>query len=163
MKESLIERLTQLLDAFPPELITALIACFPILELRLAIPIGINAFSLSFWEAYIYGVIGNMLPVLPLLLLFQPLSQWLLRYAPYRRFYDWLYDRAMTKSKRVEQFGALGLVLFTALPLPTTGAWTACAVAIFFGIRTAYAFSAILIGVLVAGFLMGVFSNTLLS
>jgi uncharacterized membrane protein len=163
MKATLLERLTQTLDALPPELIVALIACFPVLELRLAIPIGMSAYGLSFWQAYLSGVIGNMLPVLPLLLLFQPLSRLLLRFALYNRFYDWLYNRAMKKSRRVEQFGALGLILFTALPLPTTGAWTACAVAIFFGIRLVYAFTAILIGVLLAGIIMGIFSQTLLS
>lgn len=64
--------------------------------------------------------------------------------------YDWLYNRTMKRSGRVEKFGAIGVMLFTALPLPTTGAYSACVAAIIFGIRFRYAFLAITAGVFIA-------------
>jgi uncharacterized membrane protein len=54
----------------------------------------------------------------------------------------------------VEKYGSLGLATFVAIPLPMTGAWTACAVAFVFGIRGRYAFPAILAGVLLAGLIV---------
>jgi uncharacterized membrane protein len=54
----------------------------------------------------------------------------------------------------MEKYGALGLIPFVAIPLPVTGAWTACAVAFVFGIRFRYAFVAILAGVIIAGIIV---------
>ncbi|WP_202080186.1 COG2426 family protein [Caldalkalibacillus salinus] len=155
MKDTLTEMLLTALDTLPPELIVMIISCFPILELRGAIPIAMGVYHMSFWEAYVYGVVGNMLPVVPLLLLFRPLSEKLLRFGWYAKLYDWMYHRTMKKSQNIERFGAIGLILFTAVPLPTTGAWTACIAASLFKIRFVYAFSAIFIGVIIAGVVVG--------
>lgn len=160
IKAMIIEKLTNILDALPLEWMVLIMSCFPVVELRGSIPFAM-ASGMSFWQAFTLGVIGNMLPVLPLLILFRPLSDMLLRYSWYRAFYEWLYHRAMRKSKNVERFGAFGLILFTAIPLPTTGAWTACIAASFLGIRMLYAFLAIFTGVVIAGFIMGLFSYSL--
>lgn len=158
MKDYLIEKITYILDSLPPEWIVMIISCFPILELRGAIPVAVSAYDMPFWKAYTLGVIGNMIPVMPLLLLFQPVSNFLMKYRWYAKMYDWLYNRTMRKSKSVERYGALGLILFTAIPLPTTGAWTACMAASIFRVRISYAFWAIFVGVLIAGLIMGGFS-----
>ncbi|RBW70639.1 ligand-binding protein SH3 [Bacillus taeanensis] len=126
----------------------------PILELRGGIPLA-RSFDFSLWEALFYSIIGNILPVIPLLLLFKPLSDWFLRFAWYEKMYNWLYHRTIKNSKNVERYGALGLVLFTAVPLPTTGAYSACVAAALFSIRFKYAFTAIAAGILIAGLGVG--------
>jgi len=63
----------------------------------------------------------------------------------------------MSKSNNVEKYGALGLTLFTAVPLPTTGAWTACLLAILLFIPFRAAFIAITTGVVIAGIGVSVF------
>jgi uncharacterized membrane protein len=161
IKEGLLQSLIGFLDQFPPEIIVMIISCFPVLELRGALPIAMSVYNMSFVQAYTLSVLGNMLPVIPLLLLFQPLSQLMMRFKWYSAFYDWLYLRTMKKSKNVEKLGAFGLILFTAVPLPITGAWTACFAAIIFQIRFIYAFTAIFIGVLIAGLIMGAFSYSI--
>jgi uncharacterized membrane protein len=161
IKNRLLEELLHFLDQLPPEFIVMIISCFPILELRAALPIAISVFEMAFWQAYVLSVIGNMLPVIPLLLLFQPFSQVMMRFRWYASFYDFLYHRTMKKSKNVEKYGALGLILFTAVPLPMTGAWTACFAAILFQIRFTYALVSIFIGVLIAGFIMGGLSHSI--
>jgi uncharacterized membrane protein len=40
------------------------------------------------------------------------------------------------KSDKVEKFGAIGLILFTAVPLPTTGAYSASVILFFIPFRT---------------------------
>jgi uncharacterized membrane protein len=161
LKNNLINNLLQILNQLPEEWVIIIISCFPILELRGGIPIAISIFGMSFWEAYMLGVAGNMLPVLPLLLLFQPISDYMMRFSWYSKVYQWMYNRTINKSKSVQRYGALGLILFTAVPLPTTGAWTACLAACIFSIRLSYAFISIFIGVLIAGLIMGGFSYSI--
>ena len=128
-----------------------LTAMAPISELRGAIPLALFELGMSPLQAYIYSVFGNMLPVIPLLLFLEPVSNWLRRYRCFDRFFDWLFARTRRYNDRMEKYGALGLASFVAIPLPVTGAWTGCAVAFVFGIRFKYAFPTILAGVLVAG------------
>lgn len=150
MKESFQSFLVDNLSFLPTELIVVVISAVPIIELRGGIPFAFMA-GLSFPEALFYSILGNLLPVIPILILFRPLSSFLMRFSLYKSFFDWLYKRTMTKSKNVEKYGALGLILFTAVPLPTTGAWTAGLLAILFFIPFRAAFIAIFTGVLIAG------------
>ena len=135
-----------------------LTAMTPISELRGAIPLALFQLGMSPVQAYIYSVIGNMLPVIPLLLFLEPVSNWLRRYRSFDRFFDWLFARTRRYNARMEKYGALGLASFVAIPLPVTGAWTGCAVAFVFGIRFKYAFPTILMGVLVAGVIVTLWS-----
>jgi uncharacterized membrane protein len=47
-------------------------------------------------------------------------------------------------------------MVFVAIPLPATGAWTGCIAAFLFGIRLRYAFPAILAGVMIAGIVVSI-------
>lgn len=141
----------QTFSFLPAELVVLLISAMPILELRGGIIVA-HQLGLSYVEALLYGIVGNVLPIIPILVLFRPVSSWMLRFGGYQRFYHWLYDRTMKKSDNVEKFGALGLVLFTAVPLPTTGAYSACLAAILFFIPLQSAFLAIFAGVVIVGF-----------
>lgn len=135
------------------------ISMLPFIELRGAIPIGIG-FGLPFWEVLFVSIIGNIIPVLPILILFQPISNILLRFKWYRRLYDKVYERTTRKGKKnLDKYGALGLFLFTAIPLPTTGAWSAALLATFFRVRIEYAFLAISFGVVTAGIIMTLISH----
>ncbi len=135
-----------------------LTAMTPISELRGAIPLALFELGMSPLQAYTYSVLGNMLPVIPLLLFLEPVSNWLRRYVIFDRFFTWLFARTRRYNKRMEKYGALGLASFVAIPLPMTGAWTGCAVAFVFGIRFKYAFPTILAGVLIAGLVVTLWS-----
>ncbi len=131
------------------------IAMIPFGELRVSIPLGFTFFDMDsthvYVLVYVLSVIGNMIPVVPLLLFLEPVSNWLRRYSLFDRFFNWLFMRTRRYDHRMEKYGALGLIPFVAIPLPVTGAWTACAVAFVFGIPFRYAFAAILAGVMMAG------------
>jgi uncharacterized membrane protein len=128
-----------------------LIAMIPLGELRVSIPLAMGMYQMAASQAFLLSVLGNMLPVLPLLLFLEPVSNWLRRYRVFDRFFGWLFARTRRYSERVEKYGALALAPFVAIPLPVTGAWTACAIAFVFGIRARYAFPTIFAGVLGAG------------
>lgn len=129
-------------------------AWLPLIELRGAIPLaislGINPIT-AFW----LGVVGNAIPVIPLLLLLKPVREYLTsRFIFIEKFFNWLDKRTLKKSDKVDKYGALGLILFTAIPLPTTGAWTASLAAILFKIKFRYAFPAIMVGIILAGIIV---------
>ena len=150
MKEDLQQFLLNYLNFLPPEVLVIIISATPILEFRGGIPLAM-AFGFPFWKALLLSLFGNIIVVLPILILFQPLSRILLRFNWYTRFYNWLYGRTLKKSDQVKKYGFLSLALFTAVPLPTTGAYSACAAASFFAIPIRYAFPAIVLGVVIAG------------
>lgn len=131
-----------------------LLAMIPFGELRASIPIAIGIYDMSIAQAFVLSVIGNMLPVVPLLLFLDPVSNWLRRYSVFDSFFNWLFARTRRHSERMEKYGALGLIPFVAIPLPVTGAWTGCAAAFVFGIRFRYAFPTILAGVIIAGIIV---------
>jgi uncharacterized membrane protein len=91
-------------------------------------------------------------PVIPLLFLLEPVRKFLISNSRLMaRFFDWIYARTIRKSDNIDKYGALGLILFTAIPFPTTGAWTASLAAVIFKIKFKYALPAILAGIVIAG------------
>ncbi|MFC1787125.1 COG2426 family protein [Halobacteriota archaeon] len=128
-----------------------LVAAMPISELRGAIPVAMM-YGFDPFTAYILSVIGNLIPVVPLLLWLEPVSNKLRRYKSWDKFFDWLFTRTHRRhSDYFEKYGTIALSLFVAIPLPVTGAWTGCAAAFVFGIKFRHAFPAVLLGVLAAG------------
>ena len=146
-----------LVDSFrhlPPELITVFVAALPIAEVRGAIPAAM-ALHLSLPKAFFWACLGNLLPVVPLLIWLDAVSTWLSRRFPFwRRFFKWLFSRTEAKAQMVKRYEAIGLALFVAVPLPLTGAWTGCVAAFLFKLPFRLAFLAIAAGVLGAGLIV---------
>jgi uncharacterized membrane protein len=130
---------------------TFILSMLPISELRGAIPYAVWSGHLDWKEAYIIAVLGNFVPVIPLLLFMEKGSLWLRRYPLGERFFTWFFARTRRKGKLVERFEAIGLTMFVAIPLPVTGAWTGCAAAVIFGIPRRWAIPCIFLGVMIAG------------
>lgn len=122
----------------------------PISELRGGIPYAWSQ-GINHWIAYLIAVTGNLIPVIPLLLLLGPISKWLRRFSLFNKFFDWWFKRTLKRSQLIEKYGVLGLIVFVMIPLPVTGAWTGSVAAFLLGIRFRYAFPAIVIGVILAG------------
>lgn len=138
------------------ELIVVLIAMLPVAELRLSIPLAIMkepyGFGLDPFTAFSLSVLGNMIPVIPLLLFLEPVSNFLRRWRIGDIFFTWLFERTHRKhSADFEKYGSIGLAIFVGIPLPATGAWSGCAAAFIFGFEFKNAFLAILAGVIIAG------------
>ena len=147
----------------PPKVIAFLIAMLPISELRGAIPYALWVGNIGWKEAYIIAVLGNFLPVIPLLLFMEKASEWLRRYPLGDRFFTWFFNRTRRKGKLIERFEAIGLTMFVAIPLPVTGAWTGCAAAIIFGVPRKRAVPAILLGIMIAGCIVTLASMGIIS
>ncbi len=77
----------------------------------------------------------------------------------YRKTFDYFLERTRKKvGPKVERYGYLGLTLFVAIPLPITGAYTGTLGAWFFEMKKGKSFSAIILGVIIAGMIVSVVS-----
>jgi uncharacterized membrane protein len=131
-------------------LAVVILGATPFFEARYAIPLAI-AYGFNPWTAFALGLLGNILPVAPLLLLLDPVSSWLrAQWSIMDRFFSWLFARTRRHEDLVRKYGALALFLFVAVPLPLTGTWSGCAVAFVFGIPFRQAFPAITSGAVAA-------------
>ncbi|MCK5619449.1 MAG: small multi-drug export protein [Candidatus Krumholzibacteria bacterium] len=145
------DKLLALLAGSSAELITAVLAMLPVSELRGAIPYAVGVAGMSWQKAYVIAVIANFIPVIPIYYLIGPISDYLRKVPLFDRFFTWLFARARRKGKLIERFEILGLVLFVAIPLPVTGAWTGTIAAFVFGVKKRVALPAIFLGICIAG------------
>jgi len=152
------EILTFLAGIISKEACTALVATLPIFELRLAIPLGVLKFNLPLIKVYFLALGGNLLPVLPLLLFFKYFFHKLEKIKFIGKLFGWWFKSVHKRSKVVRKWGFWGLILFVAIPLPVTGAWTGTIAATLVEMRTRKAFVAIAIGVAIAGIIMSILS-----
>ncbi len=135
-----------------------IISALPLSELRGGIPLGMALYNFSVLKSFFLAVVGNSIPVIPLLLFFKPISEFLSKWRPLKKFFDWFFERTKRRAKIVERYEAIGLALFVAVPLPLTGAWTGCIVAMLFKLRFKYSVIAIISGVFIAGIIVAILS-----
>ena len=130
---------------------TVLVSMVPVAELRVGIPFGV-ARGLPVWAAYLAAVIGNILPVPFILVYIRRVFQWLRKHMPaLNRLVDKLERKAHLKGRTVTKYKYLGLLLFVAVPLPGTGAWTGALAAAFLDMPLRKAAPSIFAGILIAG------------
>ena len=126
-----------------------LISAVPGVELRGGVPVG-NWMGLSPWATLIICVVGNMLPIAPVLLAFR--SDFVkAKLKP-------LITRAEKKLAGLPegQSRELALALFVGIPAPGTGAWTGATISYLLGMPFGTAMGAIFAGVVIAGVIMTV-------
>jgi len=141
---------------------TFLLAMTPVGELRLSLPIALTIYNLNWFWAFFISVLGNLAPIVFLLLFLEPVSRWLSNnFKIFQKFFTWLFERTRRKSSpRIERYGEIALVSFVAVPLPLTGAWTGALVAFLFGIPFKKSFPLISLGVAIAGLIVLILIRT---
>ena len=136
--------------ALPKEWAVVVVAMLPVFELRGSIPLGVS-FHLPLIKVYLFSLLGNMIPVIPLLLFYRFFFHKLADLKFIGRFFRWWFARVERRSEAVRKWGFWGLVLFVSIPLPVTGAWTGTVAATLVDMNLKKAFWAILLGVCIAG------------
>jgi uncharacterized membrane protein len=146
----------------PYQLATFFTAMIPVGELRAAIPIALGTYKMGIVETYIISVLGNLVPVVLIIWMLEPISRFLMRrFKLFDRFFTWLFTRTRQKYyKRFEKYSNFALVGFVCIPLPITGGWTGALIAFVFGIPPRKALLDISIGVLLAGIIVTVIFET---
>ena len=140
-------------------IMTFLISMIPVIELRLGLPYGIMS-GLKLPVAALAAILGNMLPVPVIIVFIEQVFLWLRKHLPKMdSFITKLEKRAETKQETVDRYGALGLILLVAIPLPGTGAWTGSLVAALMKMKLRKAIPCIFLGVIIAAILMTVITK----
>ena len=132
-------------------LLTVILSLIPISELRGSIPFAyFNGVPL--WQAFLIGVITNALVPFIGFLFFNTLHILLDKWGFYHKLFEKTVARARKKvGEKVGKYGLLGLMLFVAIPLPITGAWTGTIGAWVLGLDRKRSYFFIILGVLIAG------------
>ena len=133
----------------------------PVIELRGAIPLGI-AMDLNPISLYIFCVMGSTIIGLPVVLLFRKIIDFL-RHRKYFNKPIRLIDKKLeSRAKKLKAASVIGIILFVGIPLPTTGSWSAAALASIFKMRIRDALFGIFLGNCIAGIIMLTISNHLI-
>ena len=144
-----------------------LVSMIPLIELRGGVPIAVGL-GLPYWEALLVCVIGNMLPV-PLIYFF---ARKVLLWGRDKKYIGKFFSYCIEKGehggqKLIARAGRGGLfvalMLFVGIPLPGTGAWTGTLAASFLNMGIKSTTLAVVLGVILAGIIMGVASTGVFS
>jgi uncharacterized membrane protein len=144
--ERVAAKISSTFPSLSPTQILCLISAMPVLELRGAIPVG-AWLGIPMSTVFPVAVIGNMIPIIPLLLI--------LKSKPIQQIFSPLLTRASHKLGNVQPSQKWSaLALFVGIPLPGTGAWTGAMAAFALGMGFSESLSAIFVGVVSAGAIM---------
>ena len=138
-----------------------LISMVPLIELRGAI-IFSQGWQMPLITSYIICVIGNMLPV-PIIYLFaRKVLEWGKDKKYIGKFFTFCIEKGHKGGEKLKEKSGRGifvaLLLFVGIPIPGTGAWTGTLAASFLDIGFKKSVVAVLLGVLLAGIIMGTVS-----
>lgn len=133
---------------------TILLSILPVSELRggmsYAILNGMNPIS-----AFFISVLSNIFIVFFIFFFLDFIHDSFMKLKFYRRIFGYFHERAKKKAENVKKnmlaIGYFALVLFVAIPLPVTGAWTGTLIAWILGLERKKSILAISLGVIISG------------
>ena len=152
-------------------LATIVIAMFPIIELKGAIPVGV---SREFWgdsvltepQAFVFSLIGSCLVVPIIALVFRPIINYMKQSKIFKKFALFIEEKVRVSSSRIGAnsldggsckrtiLKMLGVFGFVFIPLPLTGVWTGTCIAVFLGLKFWQVVLSVVLGNIVAGVLI---------
>ena len=144
------------LDFWTNVALTFLVSMVPVLELRFAIPFGVTR-GLGIKVSMAAAILGNLVPAPFIVVFIRRIFSWLrVKNTSFNSLVTSLEARAESKRHLVDKYAFWGLVVLVAIPLPGTGAWTGALVAAMMNMRLRRAFPAIVLGVIIAAFIVSV-------
>ena len=131
-----------------------ILSALPFFELRGGIPYGLLQ-KQNPLTVFLLAVSSNLLVAPAGFFFLDSVHPLLNKNRFYKRLFEKIAESKKKKaSKHIEKYGWMGLALFTAIPLPLTGAYSSTLAAWVLGIERKKAVIAISSGVVVAGILI---------
>ena len=140
-------------NIIPGELTVFILSMMPIIELRGGL-VAAKMLGVDLLPAMLICFIGTILPTPFILLFINKIFDWM-RNTRFVKLVDRMEAKGRSKFAQIEKYKTFGLLIFVAIPLPGTGAWTGSLVAAVLRMRIWQAFLVIMVGVLVSGFITG--------
>lgn len=137
-----------------------ILSILPIAELRGGIPYAV-ANDMSIGYAFILCVMANIM-VIPITYIFlETVHKVLYRLKIYQTVFDKYIDRTRRKGeKSFSKYGYWGIMIFVAIPLPVTGAYTGTAAAWVLKLEKRKSFWYLALGVVIAGVIVSIATMT---
>ena len=146
---------------FMKEILIFLFSASPFMESRGGL-IAASILHMDPVESFIICMLGNILPIPLILLFFDKVLDWM-RKGRLKKFARRLDKKVEKNRTKVDKYGYVGLLFFVAIPMPGTGAWTACLVASALKLEKKKSFLYTALGVLMASVIMMYLTFGLLS
>lgn len=159
-----MEKLFELLSPIGNDAALFLVSLIPFIELRGGIVLG-HALAMDPLRTFLICFLANCIPVPFVILLTRPIFSWLKKTKLLSGFVNKLEAKLEKKSGQITEhkYWFVGLLLFVAIPLPGTGAYTGSLIAALLDMRLKKAFPAIVLGVFIAAVIMTLASMGLFS
>ncbi len=157
MVETLVKFFSEII---PAELTVFLLSLMPIIELRGGI-VAAKLLNIELLPAMIICFIGTILPTPFILLFIRKIFDWM-RNTRFVKLVNRLEEKGKSKFAQIEKYETFGLLIFVAIPLPGTGAWTGSLVAALMKMPFKNAMISVVGGTLIADIIMCLFSYGLL-
>ncbi len=138
-------------DMFPEWFQIFFGSMIPWIESRYVIPYALWEFNWELWQVFPLAILGNMLPIPFVLLFFKFVEKFLRKFRFWTKVMDWLFKRTRERADgKIIKYEYLGLIMFVAVPLPFTGAWTGSLIAYLFDLKFSKSLFTILLGVVIS-------------
>lgn len=142
----------------PDWLVVFIISLCPILECRLGMFTAIVLLGMNPFVGFAISFLGNIVPIPFILLLINKIFELLKKIPVINKPIYWLENKTLKKKDKIDKYGIWGLLLFVAIPLPGTGAWTGSLLASLLHLDRKKSFGVIAIGVVIAGLIISTLS-----
>ena len=154
-------------------LIIFFISMIPMIELRGAVPVALSPKDMTFFgclqgmglpvlPSYLVCILGNMIPV-PIIFFFaRRVLEWGADKPYIGKLFNFFLEKGHKGGQKLHEKAGRGLfvalLLYVGIPLPGTGAWTGTLAASLLDMDFKSSVTAVLLGVILAGIIMGVAS-----
>lgn len=154
----MIEYILELIITLPDEIKVFILSMIPIFECRGSIPVAILSYGMNPLKSYIISIIGNIFPI-PIIYKGLDISKKELNKL---KLFRKISNNASNKINKVKmKYKKWGITVFTAIPLPYTGAWTATLGSDIIGLDLKETFKFIAVGVSIAGIIVTLIASSL--
>ena len=143
-------------NTIPPELTVFLLSLLPIIELRGGI-LAAKLLDLDMVRAFLICLVGTLLPTPFILLFINKIFGWM-RNTRFVKLVDRLEAKGRSKFDKINRYKTVGLMIFVAIPLPGTGAWTGSLAAALMKMDFKSAMVSVALGTLIADIIMCILS-----
>lgn len=155
--EAIVQALVNFFSqTIPAELTVFLLSLMPIIELRGGI-LAAKLLSLELWPAFFICLVGTLLPTPFILLFINKIFDWM-RNTRLVKLVNRMEEKGRSKFDKINRYKTLGLMIFVAIPLPGTGAWTGSLAAALMKMDFKSAMLSVALGTLIADIIMCVLS-----
>ncbi len=132
-----------------------LISVIPWIEIRGSVPIGI-LMGLDFTKVFLISLLGGLLIIPFTFVLLDHIFPIIRKINIIDRLYLYWESKVQRKYKKYSEWELVGLMIFVAIPLPGTGAYSGTLLSYLLGLDRKWSFVMIFLGVIFAGIIVSI-------